>query len=580
MHRKASGRLVWTAREPVTRRDQAQWRLASLVSLALLVMAKLACAGAFSAIIVFGDSLSDTGNVFHATSTVPGHAPIPISPPYFRGRFSNGFLWIEELANTVGLQITPWLDGGTNFAIGSAQTGADRDELFQQDIGVTILSLRSQVTAYRATLLDPTLTDPTRMKRAPADALYVVWGGANDLREAVRQGTQGASPDQIASDTVGNLVDIIRTLQSAGAIYFLIPNLPDLGLTPQQVARGPATMQLATTLSNAFNRTLESALQQLESTLPVQLARLDIATHFQELTTNPLRFGITNVTEACFSGDPFTSGTVCTQPESYIFWDAIGHPTAAAGALIADFALAALPPLVVTGGPHNPTDTLHISLPLLAQPVLQVRLGTTDEGVRLMHCTLSLAGQQGEATGVRTLKATVVQDTNANGIVDAGEALLATTQVQGLVDMLTLEFNPPLDLPPQTVTQLLVTLDINGPVSALSATPAAGLPGVRTASTWPVWSVAFLMALGSIGMRGGRTSSRQRWQSLGCLVLGCCLVLMSCSSSDNGDGHTESNSLVLTVSMPVAGLSATGSTSGSLTQPVSAIRGATLAVAP
>jgi hypothetical protein len=39
-------------------------------------------------------------------------------------------------------------------------------------------------------------------------------GGANDLREAVQQGTQGANPTQIASDAVGNIVDIIRTLQT------------------------------------------------------------------------------------------------------------------------------------------------------------------------------------------------------------------------------------------------------------------------------------------------------------------------------------------------------------------------------
>ena len=259
---------------------------------------------------------------------VPGTSAIPISPPYFRGRFANGPMWIEELANALGLQIAPSLDGGTNFAFGGALTGADLDHIFQQDVGVTILSLRSQVAAYRATLLDPTLTDPTRMKQAPVDALYVVWGGANDLREAVRQGTQGAAPAQIASDTVGNLVDIIRTLQSSGAIYFLVPNLPDLGLTPQHVARGQATMQLATDLSNAFNSTLESALQQLESSLPVQIARLDIATHFRELIATPLRFGVSNVTEACISGDPFDPGTVCAQPEHYIFWDAIGHPTA------------------------------------------------------------------------------------------------------------------------------------------------------------------------------------------------------------------------------------------------------------
>ena len=57
-------------------------------------------------------------------------------------------------------KIAPSLDGGTNFALGGAQTGDDVHQLFQQDIGVTLFSLRSQVTAYRATLLDQPLPTP------------------------------------------------------------------------------------------------------------------------------------------------------------------------------------------------------------------------------------------------------------------------------------------------------------------------------------------------------------------------------------------------------------------------------------
>jgi phospholipase/lecithinase/hemolysin len=557
-----------------------QWQLVGLLSLALLLTSSIVSAGTFSSIIVIGDSLSDMGNVFRATAAAPGSA-IPVSPPYFRGRFSNGFMWIEDLANTLGLQITPSLDGGTNFAFGGAKTGFDVQELFQRDPGIVIPSLRTQVTAYRTTLSDPTITDLTRTKRAPADALYVVWGGANDLRDVIQQGTQGATPEQIANNAVGNIVDVIRTLQGLGAIYFLVPNLPDLGLTPQQVAIGSDAMQLGTALSSAFNKSLESALQQLETTLPVQIARLDIATHFQQVTANPPQFGVVNVTQACISGDPFTPGNVCANPDGYIFWDAIGHPTAVAQALIADFALPALPPLVVTGGPNNPTDTLHVALPLQAQPVLQVRLGTTDEGVRLTHCLITLVRDQGDATRVRTLQATLVQDANANGIVDAGEAVLGTQQAQGLVDTLTLDINinPPLDLLPQTVTQLLVTLDINSAATVTRAAPAAGLPGTRSASAWAGWSVALLAALGSIGMLGRRTPASRFTRSAMCLVLGCGLVLMSCTSSDHSD-HEDTTTLALSISVPVAGLSATGSSSGALTQPVAAVRGATIEVAP
>jgi outer membrane lipase/esterase len=577
MLRRAPLGRVWRGCWSAARSGYRGRLLAGLLGVALMVTSGLVSAEPFSTMIVIGDSLADSGNAFRATSALPGQA-IPVSPPYFRGRFSNGLMWVEHLANAVGLQISPSLDGGTNFAFGGATTGQDLNRIFERDLGVAIPSLRSQVTAYRLTLADPTLSDPTRVNRAPVDALYIVWGGANDLRDVVQKGTSGATPESIASDAVNNIATVIRELQSAGAIYFLVPNLPDLGRTPQHVAHGSDAVRLATALSTAFNNALESTLQQLESTLPVDIARLDIAQHFQEVTANPQNFGVTNVTEACLSGDPFDPGKVCANPDSYIFWDAIGHPTAVAQDLIADFAFMVLPPLVATSGANNPQDGIRVSLPLEAQPVLQMRLGTPTARVHLSQCTLALTNQQGDATRLQTVQVTLVNDTNANATVDAGEAVIATRQVQGPVDTLTLDINPPLDLLPNTVTNLLVTLTINSTHMAASTVPAAGQPGLRLASSWPTWSVALLLALGSIGMLGRRAHFQcLSWILVG-LVGGGCLVLMSCNSSDHD--NAAASALEFTVSMPVAGLSATGAMSEPLTQPVVAIQGARLSIAP
>jgi hypothetical protein len=305
---------------------------------------------------------------------------------------------------------------------------------------------------------------------------------------------------------------------------------------------------------------------------------LDIATHFQEVTAHPLNFGVTNITDACLNGDPFDPGTVCATPDSYIFWDAIGHPTAVAQDLIADFAFMVLPPLVATSGANNPQDGIRVSLPLEAQPVLQMRLGTPTERVHLSQCTIALTNQQGDGTRLQTVQVTLVNDTNANATVDAGEAVIATGQVQGPVDTLPLDINPPLDLLPNTVTNLLVTLTINSTHMAASTVPAAGQPGLRLASSWPAWSVALLLALGSIGMLGRRAPSQcLSWILVG-LVGGGCLVLMSCNSSDHD--NAAASALEFTVSMPVAGLSATGAMSEPLTQPVVAIQGARLSIAP
>jgi hypothetical protein len=175
------------------------------------------------------------------------------------------------------------------------------------------------------------------------------------------------------------------------------------------------------------------------------------------------------------------------------------------------------------------------------------------------------------------VQVTLVNDTNANATVDAGEAVIATRQVQGPVDTLTLDINPPLDLLPNTVTNLLVTLTIKSTHMAASTVPAAGQPGLRLASSWPAWSVA-LLVLGSIGMLGRRASSQcLSWLLVG-LVGGGCLVLMSCNSSEHD--NAADSALQFTVSIPVAGLSATGAMSEPLTQPVAAIQGTTLSITP
>ena len=66
----------------------------------------------------FGDSLTDTGNVSLATL---GMVP---APPYADRSFSNGPVWAQDLAQSLGLPaLKPSLAGGTDFAYGGAETG-------------------------------------------------------------------------------------------------------------------------------------------------------------------------------------------------------------------------------------------------------------------------------------------------------------------------------------------------------------------------------------------------------------------------------------------------------------------------
>ncbi|MDP2324933.1 MAG: SGNH/GDSL hydrolase family protein, partial [Gammaproteobacteria bacterium] len=207
---------------------------------ALLVSMASTPAFAFSAMYVFGDSLSDTGNVSVATfGTVP-------AAPYAPGRFSNGPVWVETLSANLGLgAVNPSSLGGKNFAWGGAVTGPTLTSTFP--------TLTQQAAAYLGGVGGV----------ADASALYVVWGGGNDVRAGN------------ITNSVTNLSAIITSLASAGATTFLVPNLPDIGLTPEAIAAGPAAVFGATYLSTTFNAQLAAAMPALASGLGVNIISLD-----------------------------------------------------------------------------------------------------------------------------------------------------------------------------------------------------------------------------------------------------------------------------------------------------------------
>src|SRR5262245_1866124 len=88
-----------------------------MVAVALCTSYGAALAGPFSNLVVFGDSLSDVGNISNATfGTNPG-------PYYWNGRFSNGPVYTETLATGLGLPaMARSTAGGNDYAYGGAQT--------------------------------------------------------------------------------------------------------------------------------------------------------------------------------------------------------------------------------------------------------------------------------------------------------------------------------------------------------------------------------------------------------------------------------------------------------------------------
>lgn len=261
-------------------------------------------AEAYSQIVAFGDSLSDNGNFFALTGgTIP-------PPPYFNGRFSNGPVWVETLAGSLGI-------GLDDRAVGGATTGT----VNTNGIGG---GMTDQFGAYLGGTVD-------------TSALHTVFGGANDFLAL------GPMDDPIAAlvTAVTNLVTGIGGLLAAGVPgeNILVLNLPNLGITPRSL-ESPDGGVGATAISGAFNAQLAATIA---STFPGSgIISLDVFGLLDNILANPGAFGLTNITEPCFDADALPAPTLCSNPAEYAFWDEI-HPTNTLHNQLAAEALAAIP---------------------------------------------------------------------------------------------------------------------------------------------------------------------------------------------------------------------------------------------
>ena len=338
---------------------------------AAAIYAPLAASAGFSNMFVFGDSLSDNGNLFGwtgAPNPVTGVTPIPLSPPYFPGRFQDGKSYAElvwsGLQSSGQLQATgdlsarglkpgfqPAIDtgapAGTNYAVGGARS---RYHVFDVGAGLPPVgvapgaapfaqfSLLGQFGQYQADYLGA--VDP--------NALYLVWAGSNDIGDALRLGAINPLDAQTrVQEALSDFGQVLGGLVAGGARNLLIPNVPDLGLVPELNA-SPAVSAAATALSSAYNAALATILANLFIVDPtIKIFDYDSFGMLRQAVSSPASFGLTNVSTPCLSGlfvapPPTGTVTVCSNPEEHLFWDII-HPTARTHEILAQGMLAEIP---------------------------------------------------------------------------------------------------------------------------------------------------------------------------------------------------------------------------------------------
>ncbi|MFT4629276.1 MAG: phospholipase/lecithinase/hemolysin [Arenicella sp.] len=97
----------------------------SLLSIVVLLSGSSFAQTSFTNFIVFGDSLSDTGNINSGLPDLP--------PPFYQTRISNGPVGVDYIAESIGFNAMASEPGGNNYAVGGGNiVGSDREDLISQ----------------------------------------------------------------------------------------------------------------------------------------------------------------------------------------------------------------------------------------------------------------------------------------------------------------------------------------------------------------------------------------------------------------------------------------------------------------
>lgn len=305
-----------------------------IVVLFLLLMTVNVHAGNINRLIFFGDSLSDDGNLYKITLHL-----IPKSPPYYKGRFTNGETWAEY----VGKHYRHY----KIYALG----GATAVSLKPLDSSIPTLNLELEVYRYLGESLF----------KNRSNSLFTIWIGGNDYLF-----NPNADVDSATTKVIDQISWAIKTLRKNGGKNFLILNLPDLSLIPR--IRGSQSENQLHALTILHNQKLDAMIQDLQNSYSdIHITFFNIHNNISDFLTNPEKYNtkynthVTQLTEACWKGEvwlrpdksqpraitgmtslspslmetfavneSYMKGNIpCANPDDYFFWDGV-HPSAIA----------------------------------------------------------------------------------------------------------------------------------------------------------------------------------------------------------------------------------------------------------
>lgn len=238
----------------------------------LFLITHFAFAAPLKNIVVFGDSLSDNGNLYEYM-----HHQLPQSPPYYEGRFSNGPVWAETLVKSY------FKHNPAAHLLDYAFGGAGVFNNISDDDEDTFFTLGHEIDTY---LL-------AHNGQASPDSLFVVWIGGNNYLSLPEE------KEETVLEVTSGIEKGLKRIIDAGAKHILVMSLPDIGATP--LARELEAPDAFTTLSELHNQQLTLNMQQLKQTYPqVHWMFFDTDKSFKEILAHAAQYSIENTQENCY----------------------------------------------------------------------------------------------------------------------------------------------------------------------------------------------------------------------------------------------------------------------------------------
>lgn len=259
-------------------------------------------------IIAFGDSLTDTNNIYNASGWL-----MPNRNSWFQGRFTNGYTWVEYLSKDLKIPSYNWAVGGSEGSIKY----------------LILPGINDQIQSWLNYMISAKNYDVKK-------TLFTILIGGNDF----------VNDNRNVNDVINDVKTALVTLAQHGAKNIFLMNLPDVTKSPVfHMGKNPDDIHQKVI---DYNNSLITLAKEINTIFPTtNIMLFDTKSSLDKVITNPSLYGFTNTTDSCLNinTDNVLNYTtthnprnICTDASKFVFWDTL-HPTTATHYILANEAL-------------------------------------------------------------------------------------------------------------------------------------------------------------------------------------------------------------------------------------------------